>query len=273
MCSPSSSLAHTRRPLPASLPATCNTMEGERAWAFAPPAWAAPPAPPAPAAGAAYLPAGAKKRRRKGRKHGGRGKRHRGSGEASGGGAGAAAAPAAAAPGLPLQPANPTQLAPLRCAWPHPAVLDLLAQQCWPAAGPAALVQRATAAAGGSPLGPQPAWWNRMLPSLSLLHPPLLERQHLELLAGRGGGSSSSSSKMQAQALPRPNLLVGYEVGGDEGQGCRALHSAAAAAALCDAWLRAAHAQSGGGMLRAHLCNTWLSGPPPLSPLLCRTTG
>lgn len=185
-------------------------MEGERAWSFSAPAFAAPPAPPAPTSGATYLPTVWRKRKRSGKKQG-RSKRHRGGGSSSGGVAAPATAAAATPPppvasALPLLPPNPAQLAPLRCAWPHPAVLGLLAQQCWPAAGPAALLQRAVAAP--RPAGPQLHWWNHMLPSLSLLHPPLPERQHLQLLATR----AHSGGMAQAQALPRPNVLVGYEV-------------------------------------------------------------
>lgn len=57
-----------------------------------------------------------------------------------------------------------------------------------------------------------------MLPSLSLLHPPLSPQQHLDLMATSSRTSSSSragitGSVLRALPLPRPNVLVGYEVG------------------------------------------------------------
>lgn len=191
-------------PLPSIAKSLFGAMEGDRSWAFTAPAFAhVQGSAPRPAA-AVYCPTGWRKRRRRG---GGQGsdKRHKG----------AAAPPAAplpaAQPGAAPRraaapPPNPAQLVPLRCAWPHPAVLDLLAQQCWPAAGAAALMR--PAAKQHPQLGPQPNWWNYMLPSLSLLHPPLAaERQ--ELLETSSGGVGSG---VEVMWLPQPNVLVGYEV-------------------------------------------------------------
>ena len=183
-------------------------MEGDRAWGFTAPAFGTHMALGAPSssAGAHYCPAGWRKRRRRGSKKegGNNSKRHKVQPRAAVAGGAAPPAPpqdhAAALQGGPSRPANPAELAPLRCSWPHPAVLELLAQQCWPAAGPAALVQ--AAAAMPLHLGRQHNWWNRMLPSLSLLHAPLSAEQERELL----------SSETRAVPLPQPNVVVGYEV-------------------------------------------------------------
>ncbi|KAL4452275.1 hypothetical protein ABPG75_007937 [Micractinium tetrahymenae] len=183
-------------------------MEGERAWSFAAPAFAHSVAPAEPLAGATYLPERWKKRRRRGRKQQGR-KRHKAAGGS--GVRGAVAPPPPAPPACarlaPAPPPDPTQLAPLRCSWSHPAVLDLLAQQCWPAAGPAAVLPRGVAAAAGC--APATPWWNRMLPSLSLLHPPLSVQRQAEAVAA--GSSNSDAGALRALPLPRPNVLVGYE--------------------------------------------------------------
>ena len=184
-------------------------MEGARQWAFTAPAFASQggPGAHAHAAEASYCPAGWKKRRRRGGKQPG-GKRHKRPANAT------APLPTPPVADLPAAPVNPAQLAPLRCSWPHPAVVDLVMRQCWPAAGAAALGILWPAAADA--LAPQhlsrrPSWWNGMLPSLSLLHAPLEMEQ--QALLGIGGGGSSSSGSPQAEQLPQPNVLVGYEVG------------------------------------------------------------
>lgn len=183
-------------------------MEGERAWSFAAPAFAHTVAPAEPLAGATYLPAGLKKRRRRGKKQQGR-KRHKAGGS---GAREAAALLPAALPALgclaPVPPPDPTQLAPLRCSVAHPAVLSLLTQQCWPAAGPAAMVPCSMSAAPGC--GLPTSWWNRMLPSLSLLHPPLSAQQQAAALAA--GTSIGDAGPLRAMQLPQPNVLVGFEV-------------------------------------------------------------
>ena len=181
------------------------TMEGRRAWALAAPAWGAPAAAPpsgtpAPPAGI-YVPRGWKlKRRRQGSDDRGPSKRHRAAPAAA-----PPAAPPTLAPRVPRPPPNPAQLAPLRCSWPHPAVVDLLARQAWPAAGAAALGPRPA-----DPAAPALPWWNRMLPSQSLPHPPLAPEQQRLLQAASDGAASSSGAA--AEPLPQPNVLVGYEV-------------------------------------------------------------
>ena len=180
-------------------------MEGDRQWGFTAPAFGTDMGAPSSSAGAHYCPAGWRKRsRRSSRRHGSSStKRHKPQPRAAAGGGAAPPAQqqqAATLQGGPSRPPNPAELAPLRCSWPHPALLELLAQQCWPAAGPAALVQAAAAAAMPQQLGRQPNWWNRMLPSLSLLHAPLSAGQERELLA----------SDARVVPLPQPNVVVGY---------------------------------------------------------------
>ena len=181
-------------------------MEGRRFGEQAAPSWGAPTAHAArvPPAGI-YVPRGWKlKRRRQDSEGQGPSKRRKP--------AAAATLPAAAKPaGQPSPPAsaprpapNPAQLAPLRCTWPHPAVLHLLAQQAWPAAGAGALLQRAA-----GPAAAAPPWWDRMLPSLSPPYPPLAPERQLLLQAASSGASTSSAT---AEPLPQPSVLVGYEV-------------------------------------------------------------
>ena len=191
-------------------------MEGGRAGHAGPPPWRAPTAEAVPAARAApagiYVPRGWKlKRTRQASDVHGPSKRRK---RAAAAAASAAPQPASTQPSVPCPAANPAQLAPLRCAWPHPAVLHLLAQQAWPAAGTAALVQQAA-----KPAASVPAWWNRMLPALSLPHPPLAPERQLLLQAASSGGSSTGG--VTVEALPQPSVLVGYEVrrgGGIQGR-------------------------------------------------------
>ncbi len=182
-------------------------MEGERAWSFAAPSFAHSVAAAEPLASATYFPAGWKKRRKRGRKQNGR-KRHR----AGGSGVREAVVPVPPGPPslarlAPVSPPDPTQLAALRCSLAHPAVLNLLAQQCWPAAGPAAAVSRSLVAAVG---GQSSAWWNRMLPSLSLLYPPMSPQQ--QAAAAAPGGAINDASPLRTLPLPQHTVLVGYEV-------------------------------------------------------------
>lgn len=181
-------------------------MEGERAWSFASPAFVHSVERAQPLAGAAYLPEGRRKRRRRGRIQQGR-KRHK-----AAGGSGVSEAVAPLLPAFsrraPATPPDPTQLAPLRCSLAHPAVLNLFAQQCWPAAGQAALLPCSIGAEARS--ARPAAWWNRMLPSLSLLHPPLTAQQ--QVAAAAAGSAGGDIGLPRALPLPQHNVLVGYEV-------------------------------------------------------------
>ncbi|KAL4857282.1 Mediator of RNA polymerase II transcription subunit 13-like [Chlorella vulgaris] len=179
-------------------------MEGRRQSTFTAPAFAALASfQPAPASSAQYFPAGYKKRERHEKKRGGK-KRRKGRHVVT-------VAVPPAQPAVIAVPPNPAQIAPLRCTWPHPAVVELVVQQCWPVAGAAALA----APLALQQLGHQPAsWWNRMLPSLSLLHPPLSELQHRALRATSCSGAVHNSLpgvQMQTLPLPQPNVLLGYE--------------------------------------------------------------
>ena len=191
------------------------SMEGERAWAFTAPAFAHVVSSGARArpAVAIFCPAGWRKRRRQG----GAERSAKRSRQAAAGGAAAAAAPpqpaqqpAAPGPGSAAAPPNPAQLVPLRCSWPHPALLHLLTQQCWPAAGAAALVRPELPLPVR--LGRQPNAWNAMLPSLSLLHPSLAAERQALLETRVGNSTPDGGSNSAALPLAQPNVLVGYEV-------------------------------------------------------------
>lgn len=189
-------------------------MEGERAWAFTAPAFAhhVPSDARARPAVATYCPAGWRKRRRQGRAERAAKRPRQAAAAAAEQAPQPSQQPAVPPPGSAAAPPNPAQLVPLRCAWPHPGLLHLLTQQCWPAAGAAALVRPAPPPP--MQLGRQPNWWNAMLPSLSLLHPPLAAERQAQLETRADSSSEGGSSTVEASPLPQPNVLVGYQVGG-----------------------------------------------------------
>jgi hypothetical protein len=168
-------------------------MEADRQWAFTAPPFASCVEQGSQATQATYHPAGWKRRkRRRDRKHGG-GKRSKEQLVPAG-----QADKLAAASGWSASsawPPNPTQLVPLRCTWPHPAVMDLVVQQCWPAAGPAALGTTLPAAAVA------PAPYRPLQPS------------HNSFIDG-SCGSASGAGLREAHDLPCPNVLVSYEASG-----------------------------------------------------------